>query len=62
LAEKEDAEESKKEDPYAVRIWGIPPSVMQTELQEAMEEKFGKVEHVYIPPLNSMAGGPIKRT
>lgn len=62
MAEKEDAEESKKEDPYAVRIWGIPPSVEQNELQQAMEDKFGKVEHVYIPPLNQQMGGPIKRT
>lgn len=27
-----------------------------------MEDKFGKVEHVYIPPLNQQMGGPIKRT
>lgn len=32
LAEKESTEEAKKEDPYAVRIWGIPPSVLQEEL------------------------------
>lgn len=36
LAEKESTEEVKKEDPYAVRIWGIPPSVLQQELQDAM--------------------------
>lgn len=63
LGEKESTEEAKKEDPFAVRIWGIPPSVMQQELQDAMQDKFGKVEHVYIPPINNDRGaGPVKRT